>query len=1075
MSNKRACQRQLGGPGPPSPQAFVAPRSTFRPPALSSTVTPGAGETDEGKLSHVAGFHRGQGVGGQQQSQQQQQQYVHRMDELGLPAAATATAAAAAAAAAANVFVPPGLQGGLMAPGAGGYYPYRGFSPMYPLGGVDRKSPGPVSLDRAVPLAQVQPSPAAAAATGGGGSLCGPLQQLAASGGAAAGPIDSASWASLYSTSRAGAGGGFWPAPQVASASTSSPPPLPTATAAGATALAATTATATQRKPSPQSVPVLSREDRQKLSALPAAVVSSPPGAAASNENGPKDIKTAPSSTVDTGGADADGPDDTAEFELDSAGKRRRLTAEERLQRSRERNQLHARKTRQRKKAQLQLLMTPEDSQSEGDGRHKSGNKASRDHPPALAAMSGGTPRPLAGMLRGNVESDDAGDGSSKGSSGGNRSDDLGSESTAGTSCSASSSGRTSSEANSSDGAAGAKNGGGSKGADEKARQQEQQQQRKPRVGNPGDTERLLELSKKTRSECTPEELEQIRRERNRMHAKRTRDRKKLHLEATEDMISRLEQENRKLRASMKASVGGSSGSAGGGSSSGLNCAGTTAKVKSSVLPGTAHVPGFPPQRAPQQSTLPPPSQHDQQQQPQQQSVPSPHVGTGQAQYAHPPPHLVQQFANHAFLHPGAAPHLQPPHLHGHVYPAHQQFMHPGHPHPQQVGFYPPSHAFERSADVSGSGGEGKGGSPGVIKQEGNPYLQQAGAHIALAHSNHPYLLHYQGWPAAAYGPPPAALAGKLPHDPQQHGYLMPESMASVYKSWNAAAQVGAGATSSPFVPWADASFMPAEVARLDQQQHLHHHHHTPASPTTSSSGRQAKQGCFKAPPSNSCGGGSGSGSGGKRGSHNDSESATTDTSSRLSPSASAAEEVVRARARAEVHHKRAAADREQAIEENQHRLDQGLSRGCHEAWQKTRRERSAKRKRSGGRDSSGKNRRRIHRSVDRERVGSGASGEGSEYSSGSSSWMESSDSSSLMPGSTTSGEMGSRGRSSGSDSSIRRSGSLSSSSSGGEDSSRSPGPKQGRGGGGGGNGGSADKDSAADSLERRCFSAELP
>ncbi|CAM9807427.1 unnamed protein product, partial [Scytosiphon promiscuus] len=276
------------------------------------------------------------------------------------------------------------------------------------------------------------------------------------------------------------------------------------------------------------------------------------------------------------------------------------------LQRSRERNQLHARKTRQRKKAQLQLLMTrsaelqaeqkrlrqaitdrrtasilldmsggTDDSKSggagagTGPGSKKVGSKASRDHPPALADMPGGTPRPRAGMLRGSAESDDTGDGSSKGGSGGNGSDDLGSESTAGTSCSVSSSGRTSSEANSSDGANGGGKGGGGGGKADDKQQRRQQQQQQPRVGNPGDAERLLELSQKTRSECTPEELEQIRRERNRMHAKRTRDRKKLHLEATEGMISRLEQENRMLRASMKASVGGGGSSSGSGRSGG--------------------------------------------------------------------------------------------------------------------------------------------------------------------------------------------------------------------------------------------------------------------------------------------------------------------------------------------------------------------------------------------------------------------------------------------------------------------------------------------------------------------------
>jgi Basic region leucine zipper len=48
----------------------------------------------------------------------------------------------------------------------------------------------------------------------------------------------------------------------------------------------------------------------------------------------------------------------------------------------------------------------------------------------------------------------------------------------------------------------------------------------------------------KDRSMCTPDELDQIRRERNRMHAKRTRDRKRLLMEAMEKIIKKLEDEN---------------------------------------------------------------------------------------------------------------------------------------------------------------------------------------------------------------------------------------------------------------------------------------------------------------------------------------------------------------------------------------------------------------------------------------------------------------------------------------------------------------------------------------------------
>lgn len=48
----------------------------------------------------------------------------------------------------------------------------------------------------------------------------------------------------------------------------------------------------------------------------------------------------------------------------------------------------------------------------------------------------------------------------------------------------------------------------------------------------------------KDRSACTPAELDQIRRERNRMHAKRTRDRKRIFMEEMEVMIKTLEDEN---------------------------------------------------------------------------------------------------------------------------------------------------------------------------------------------------------------------------------------------------------------------------------------------------------------------------------------------------------------------------------------------------------------------------------------------------------------------------------------------------------------------------------------------------
>ncbi len=56
-------------------------------------------------------------------------------------------------------------------------------------------------------------------------------------------------------------------------------------------------------------------------------------------------------------------------------------------------------------------------------------------------------------------------------------------------------------------------------------------------------------LLSKDRNKCTSDELDQIRRERNRMHAKRTRDRKKIFVEEMINVIGVLDAENLKLRA----------------------------------------------------------------------------------------------------------------------------------------------------------------------------------------------------------------------------------------------------------------------------------------------------------------------------------------------------------------------------------------------------------------------------------------------------------------------------------------------------------------------------------------------
>uniref|UniRef100_A0A7S2R359 BZIP domain-containing protein n=1 Tax=Eucampia antarctica TaxID=49252 RepID=A0A7S2R359_9STRA len=56
------------------------------------------------------------------------------------------------------------------------------------------------------------------------------------------------------------------------------------------------------------------------------------------------------------------------------------------------------------------------------------------------------------------------------------------------------------------------------------------------------------ELLGKDRTKCSPGELDKIRKERNRMHAKRTRDRKRIFMEEMEDIIRQLETENNLLQ-----------------------------------------------------------------------------------------------------------------------------------------------------------------------------------------------------------------------------------------------------------------------------------------------------------------------------------------------------------------------------------------------------------------------------------------------------------------------------------------------------------------------------------------------
>lgn len=75
-------------------------------------------------------------------------------------------------------------------------------------------------------------------------------------------------------------------------------------------------------------------------------------------------------------------------------------------------------------------------------------------------------------------------------------------------------------------------------------------QQSEPNVvGDPAQADDGIdyELLGKDRSQCSPAELDAIRRERNRMHAKRTRDRKRLYTEQLATMCQNLENENQLL------------------------------------------------------------------------------------------------------------------------------------------------------------------------------------------------------------------------------------------------------------------------------------------------------------------------------------------------------------------------------------------------------------------------------------------------------------------------------------------------------------------------------------------------
>ncbi|CAM9663933.1 unnamed protein product, partial [Chrysoparadoxa australica] len=219
------------------------------------------------------------------------------------------------------------------------------------------------------------------------------------------------------------------------------------------------------------------------------------------------------------------------EDEGKEGGKRRRLTSEERLNRSRERNKMHARKTRQRKKLQLQhmqlqvqelleeqrqLQQALKDRRTanimvgmavEGDGLRDSPHDTASDTPIKEEMYPEGQPGDrsfLSGKMRsegGNASG--SGSGSGCDSNVNTAGSDLGSEDTT----------------------------------------------------QPSESGTDLDQLKKEKVDCTPEGLEKIRRERNRLHAKRTRDRKRLFLEETETSIARLEEQNKRMREEIEGLV----------------------------------------------------------------------------------------------------------------------------------------------------------------------------------------------------------------------------------------------------------------------------------------------------------------------------------------------------------------------------------------------------------------------------------------------------------------------------------------------------------------------------------------
>ena len=220
--------------------------------------------------------------------------------------------------------------------------------------------------------------------------------------------------------------------------------------------------------------------------------------------------------------------DEEEDFDL-HAKKPRNST--ERLQRSRERNRIHARKTRQRKKVQLESLQQNMDTLRR---RNAELTQSLDERIAAIKLLVLRAPEAGEALLLGvpdlleeeSSQSEDTG--SENGSIHSRSSTDFASSSFCSSSSSSSSSSSTAINVPSPRSDVVQELGGGAIKLNGMILG----------VAEMAQMDIDLELMRKDRSQCTQLELEQIRRERNRMHAKRTRVRKKVQMEELQDAIN---------------------------------------------------------------------------------------------------------------------------------------------------------------------------------------------------------------------------------------------------------------------------------------------------------------------------------------------------------------------------------------------------------------------------------------------------------------------------------------------------------------------------------------------------------